>query len=97
MKIYFLTEKLDDAKKDFEKAIAYNENFVAPRLQLGYCLCKLAMQAFSPGMMQDANKLLDETTKKFPNSGEAWSLFGQVCIALLWTSSCLLEMFSAFY
>eukprot|EP00112_Aurelia_sp_Birch-Aquarium-sp1_P019535 Seg4844.2 transcript_id=Seg4844.2/GoldUCD/mRNA.D3Y31 product="Mitochondrial import receptor subunit TOM70" protein_id=Seg4844.2/GoldUCD/D3Y31 len=76
--INFLTEKLDAAKKDFEKAIACNENFVAPRLQLGYCLCKLAMQSFSPGMMQDANKLLDETTKRFPNSGEAWSLFGQL-------------------
>ncbi|XP_065055601.1 mitochondrial import receptor subunit TOM70-like [Rhopilema esculentum] len=76
--LYFLTEKLEEAKKDFEKAIALNESFVAPRLQLGYCLCKLAMKMFSAGMMQDANKLLEQTTKKFPESAEAWSLYGQL-------------------
>ncbi len=38
----------------------------------------MAMQMFSPTMMQDANQLLEETTKKFPESAEAWSLFGQV-------------------
>eukprot|EP00794_Sanderia_malayensis_P011323 gene11323-12509_t len=76
--VSFLTEKLDDAKKDFEKAISCDENFVPPRLQLGYCICKMAMQMYSPTMMQDANQLLQETTVKFPDYAEAWSLFGQL-------------------
>ncbi len=38
----------------------------------------MAMQMFSPSMMQDANQLLEETTVKFPDYAEAWSLYGQV-------------------
>lgn len=76
--IYFLTEQLDKAKQDFEKAISCNENFIPPRLQLGYCICKMAMLMYSPSLMQDANKLLEDVTVKFPDSAEAWSLFGQL-------------------
>ena len=32
--------------------------------------------------MQEANATLEETTKKFPKSPEAWSLYGQVRFVL---------------
>jgi len=76
--LYFLTERLSDAKKDFQRAIDLDPEFVAPRLQLGYCMCKLAIQMQSPSIMQEANATLEETTKKFPKSPEAWSLYGQL-------------------
>lgn len=76
--LYFLTERLDEAKKEFETAISLDPKFVAPRLQLGYCVCKLAMQAMSMSMMNEANKILEETTKLFPQCAEAWSLYGQL-------------------
>jgi len=76
--LYFLTERLEDAKKDFDKAMSLDPTFVAPRIQLGYCLCKIAMQNMSPSIMKEANDILDETTRLFPNSTEAWSLYGQL-------------------
>jgi len=76
--VYFLAEDLDKAKSDFEKSIQLNDAFVHPRLQLGYCLSKIAMKFYSAGMMQDANKIMEETVEKFPKSSEAWSLYGQM-------------------
>jgi len=76
--LYFLTERLNEAQADFEKAISLDPKFVAPRLQLGYCLCKKAMQMMQPSMMQEANKMMQETTELFPESPEAWSLYGQL-------------------
>lgn len=76
--LYFLTERLDEAKKDFQKAIGLDDKFVAPRIQLGYCLCKIAMQMMSPAIMKEANDTLDETTQLFPDCHEAWSLYGQL-------------------
>ena len=76
--MYFLTDRLDEGKSEFERAIELDDQFIAPRLQLGYCLCKIAMQRMQPSLMQEANKLLEEATKLFPNSPEAWSLYGQV-------------------
>lgn len=76
--LYFLTERLEEAKKDFEKAMSLDATFVAPRIQLGYCLCKIAMTNMSPSIMKEANDILDETTQLFPNSTEAWSLYGQL-------------------
>jgi len=32
----------------------------------------------SPSVMKEANDILDETTRLFPNSTEAWSLYGQL-------------------
>jgi len=60
------------------KSIELDSSFVAPRIQLGYCLCKIAMQMMSPAIMKEANEVLDETTRLFPNSTEAWSLYGQL-------------------
>ena len=31
-----------------------------------------------PSLIQDANRMLEETTELFPDSAEAWSLYGQV-------------------
>ena len=31
-----------------------------------------------PSLIQDANRMLEETTELFPESAEAWSLYGQV-------------------
>jgi len=76
--LYFLTDRLEEAKLDFKKAMSLDANFIAPRIQLGYCLCKIAMQMMSPQIMKEANQILDETTRIFPNSTEAWSLYGQL-------------------
>lgn len=76
--LYFLTERLRDAQKDFEKSISLDSKFIAPRLQLGYCLCKIAMQMMQPSLLEEANKILEETTELFPKSPEAWSLYGQL-------------------
>lgn len=76
--LYFLTDRLEEAKQDFQKAMSVDSQFVAPRIQLGYCLCKIAMQAMSPSIMKEANDILDETTQLFPKSTEAWSLYGQL-------------------
>eukprot|EP00111_Clytia_hemisphaerica_P011292 TCONS_00033062-protein len=76
--LYFLTERLQEGRNEFEKTIELDKNFVAPRLQLGYCICKQAMQAMSPTMMKEADAVLEETTRLFPNCPEAWSLHGQL-------------------
>ncbi|XP_057302474.1 mitochondrial import receptor subunit TOM70-like [Hydractinia symbiolongicarpus] len=76
--LYFLTERLSEGQKEFEKAMSLDPNFVAPRIQLGYCLCKIAMQMMSPSMLKEANAVLEETIKHFPNCAEAWSLYGQL-------------------
>lgn len=77
--LYFLTERLEEARKEFERAIALDGKFVAPRLQLGYCLCKIAMQTMQPSLMREANQMLEKATELFPECPEAWSLYGQVC------------------
>ena len=73
-----MTERLAEAKKEFEKAIELDKNYVAPRLQLGYCICKMGMQSMSPSMMNDADAVLEETIRLFPDCPDAWSLHGQV-------------------
>ena len=84
---------MSDAKKDFQRAIDLDPEFVAPRLQLGYCMCKLAIQMQSPSIMQEANATLEETTKKFPKSPEAWSLYGQVRFVFRFVSLCHSQKF----
>jgi len=76
--LYFLTERLEEAKLEFQKSMSLDNQFVAPRCHLGFCLSKMAMQSMSPSKMHEANQILEETTKQFPKSPEAWSLYGQL-------------------
>jgi len=68
----------EEATKEFRKAISLDSSYIPPRIQLGYCLCKIAMQKMSTSVMKLANEVLEETIRLFPNSSEAFSMYGQL-------------------
>ena len=81
--IYFLSERLTEAKEDFEKSISLNENFIPAKIQLAYCIYKSAALQQSPILAQGALEMLRKTVQDYPDSADAHSLFAQVCKSVL--------------
>ena len=80
LQIHFLSEKLHEAKEDFEKCISLNDGFIPARIQLAYCIYKSAALQQSPILAQGAMDMLQKTVEKYPESADAHSLFAQVCV-----------------
>lgn len=80
--INFLSEKLTEAKEDFEKCISLNDSFVPAKIQLAYCIYKSAALQQSPILAQGAVEMLQKTVEKYPDSADAHSLFAQVGLPL---------------
>ncbi|KAL9964039.1 hypothetical protein ACROYT_G027613 [Oculina patagonica] len=76
--IYFLSEKLQEAKEDFEKCISLNDSFIPAKIQLAYCIYKSAALQQSPILAHGAVDMLQKTVDKYPDSADAHSLFAQV-------------------
>ncbi|KAJ7378009.1 Mitochondrial import receptor subunit TOM70 [Desmophyllum pertusum] len=76
--IYFLSEKLHEAKEDFEKCINLNDSFIPAKIQLAYCIYKSAALQQSPILAHGAVEMLQKTVEKYPESGDAHSLYAQV-------------------
>jgi len=79
--LYFFTERLEEAKVEFNQAISLDSSYIAPRIQLGQCLFKIAMQSMSPSIMKEANDTLEETTRLFPESSHTYSIYGQLLMS----------------
>ena len=78
--INFLSEKLTEAKEDFEKCITLNDSFIPAKIQLAYCIYKSAALQQSPLLAQGAVEMLQKTVEKYPDSADAHSLYAQVNI-----------------
>lgn len=78
--INFLSEKLTEAKEDFEKCISLNDRFIPAKIQLAYCIYKSAALQQSPILAQGAVEMLQRTVEKYPDSADAHSLYAQVNI-----------------
>lgn len=76
--IHFLSEKLTEAKEDFEKCISLNNSFIPAKIQLAYSIYKSAALQQSPILAQGAVEMLQKTVEKYPDSADAHSLFAQV-------------------
>lgn len=76
--IYFLSEKLDEAKEDFEKCISLNDSFIPAKIQLAYCIYKSAALQQSPILAHGALDMLQKTVETYPESADAHSLYAQV-------------------
>jgi import receptor subunit TOM70 len=70
--------KLQAAIDDFNKAISLNGSFVHPHIQLGYAQYKLAVMQQSEDMLRKAENTFKRTVKRFPDSGEAHNVYGQM-------------------
>ena len=73
-----MSEKLTEAKEDFEKCISLNDTFIPAKIQLAYCIYKSAAIQQSPLLAQGAVEMLQKTVEKYPDSADAHSLFAQV-------------------
>ena len=80
--INFLSERLTQAKEDFEKCISLNDTFIPARIQLAYCIYKSAALQQSPILAHGAVEMLQKTVENYPDSADAHSLFAQVCEGL---------------
>ncbi|PFX33618.1 mitochondrial import receptor subunit TOM70-like [Stylophora pistillata] len=76
--IYFLSEKLVEAKEDFEKCISLNDSFIPAKIQLAYCIYKSAALQQSPILAHGALDMLQKTVETYPESADAHSLYAQV-------------------
>lgn len=76
--INFLSERLTQAKEDFEKCISLNDTFIPARIQLAYCIYKSAALQQSPILAHGAVEMLQKTVENYPDSADAHSLFAQV-------------------
>ena len=79
LQIHFLTEKLTEAKEDFEKSISLNPSFVPAKIQLAYCIYKSALIAQAPILAQGAVEMMEKVVESHPDSPDAISLYAQVC------------------
>ncbi|KXJ11106.1 mitochondrial import receptor subunit TOM70 [Exaiptasia diaphana] len=75
--IYFLTEKLEDARLDFEKCIELNPDFVQAKIQLAYCIYKKAQIMQSPTLARGAMEEFERISKDHPDSPDALGLHAQ--------------------
>jgi len=76
--LYSHKDRDDEAAIEYRKAISLDASYIQPRIQLGYCLCKVAMQRMSTSTMKEANDILEETCRLFPHSSDAFSMYGQL-------------------
>lgn len=77
-----MSEKLTEAKEDFEKCISLNDSFIPAKIQLAYSIYKSAALQQSPILAQGAVEMLQKTVEKYPDSADAHSLFAQVSLGL---------------
>lgn len=73
-----LTDKLTEAKEDFERCVELDDSFVPAKVQLAFCIYKTAMMQQSTILLQGAKRMFDDIIAKHPNSGDAFSLFAQL-------------------
>ena len=82
--LHFYAGRRNEAMTDFKKAIELDPSFVAPRIHLGHCISYLAKHAQSSGdddwvhMQREANNVLEETVRLFPENYNALSMYGQM-------------------
>lgn len=74
-----MTEKLTEAKEDFEKCISLNDSFVPAKIQLAYCIYKSAIISHALILAKGAIDMMEQVVEKHPDSPDAISLYAQVC------------------
>lgn len=77
-----MSEKLTEAKEDFEKCISLNDSFIPAKIQLAYSIYKSAALQQALILAQGAVEMLQKTVEKYPDSADAHSLFAQVSLRL---------------
>ena len=80
LQINSLTEKLSEAKDDFEKCMEINPTFVPAKVQLAFCIYKTAMTQQSVLLVQGAKRMFTDIITNHPKHADAYSLFAQVNI-----------------
>ncbi|KAK3744769.1 hypothetical protein QZH41_013302 [Actinostola sp. cb2023] len=75
--IYFMTERLDDAREDFQKCLELNPNFIQAKIQLAYCIYKKAQLMQSSVLAKGAMDEFERISKEHPDSPDALGLHAQ--------------------
>lgn len=76
--MHLLLNHVDEAKRDFEKAVHYNPNFGPGHVQKCYTDYRYAIYYRDITALQKAEKDFLETLEKYPNRPEGYMLYGQV-------------------
>ncbi|XP_031555205.1 mitochondrial import receptor subunit TOM70-like [Actinia tenebrosa] len=75
--INFLSERLNEAKADFETCIELNPSFIQAKVQLAYCKYKTAQISQSPMMAKSAMEEFEKISSENPDCPDALSLHAQ--------------------
>ncbi|XP_028401862.1 mitochondrial import receptor subunit TOM70-like [Dendronephthya gigantea] len=73
-----LTDKLPEAKEDFERCVEINPSFVSAKVQLAFCIYKTAMTQQSTLLLQGAKRMFNDIIASHPTHADAYSLFAQL-------------------
>lgn len=73
-----MTERLEEARVDFEKCIKLNPDFVQAKIQLAYCTYKKAQIIQSPVLARGAMEEFEKISKENPTCPDALGLYAQV-------------------
>ncbi|XP_014486803.1 PREDICTED: mitochondrial import receptor subunit TOM70 [Dinoponera quadriceps] len=70
--------RVDEAKRDFEKAVRYNPNYSSGHVQKCYADYRHATFKRDITALQNAEKCFKETLEKYPDHPEGYMLYGQI-------------------
>lgn len=73
-----LLERYEDARNDFNKAVALNPGFAIAVVQKCYADYRYALMTQNVALMMENMKSFREATERFPSCSEAFVLYGQV-------------------
>lgn len=73
-----IMERIDDAMRDFNKAVELNPHFPIAYVQKCYADCRYAAQQPGSAALRECLELFEKALVRFPNCVEAFTLYGQV-------------------
>lgn len=76
--MHLLLNHIEEAKRDFEKAVKYNPDFGPGHVQKCYADYRYAIYNRDMSALQEAEKHFMEALDKYPDRPEGYMLSGQV-------------------
>jgi mitochondrial import receptor subunit TOM70 len=73
--VNFVTAKLEDAIKDYEKSVQLYDNYLFTHIQLGLAKYRL-------GLIEDGYSILEKCQEKFGESSDIHNFLGELCYDL---------------
>lgn len=76
--VHLLLDKIDEARKDFEKAVSLNPEFPIAVVQKCYADYRYALMTQNVDLLMKNMEDFRQATEKFPSCSETYVLFAQV-------------------